>query len=113
MIRSPRPKVIRKRPRIFQHPRTTVIHCGDNEWYCPECMENFAAEAEYYRPGHVWAIDDGKVIFLEDVVVEHRLGRKLNKNEMVIHKNGDVMDNRDDNLEVVEIEKLETDLDSH
>jgi hypothetical protein len=70
-------------------------------------MACYAAEAEHNRPGHVWAVDDGKVIYLEDVVVEHHLGRKLTTKEGVLHKDGDVLNNKLENLEVVNIENLE------
>jgi hypothetical protein len=66
-------------------------------------MESFAADADYKRPGHVWSVEDGEIVFLEDVVVEHHLGRKLKESETVIHRNGDPKDNRFENLEVVEI----------
>lgn len=45
---------------------------------------------------------DGKMVFMEDFIMEHRLGRKLKPNEKVRHKNGDVFDNRDENLELHE-----------
>lgn len=47
---------------------------------------------------------DGKVVFMEDFIMEHKLGRKLTEHERVVHLNGDVFDNRDENLRVIDSE---------
>ena len=107
MLKFPRARTIRKRPRIFKYIKPFSVKCGIHEMYCMECLENFAAQAEYERPGHTWAVENGKVIYLEDVVVEHHLGRELKDNETVIHKNGDILDNRFENLEVIRINEQE------
>ena len=44
---------------------------------------------------------DGKIVYMEDMIMEQRLGRKLRPNERVFHKNGSVFDNRDENLALV------------
>lgn len=51
--------------------------------------------------GHVYRIDGNVAVFMEDMIMESRLGRKLDANERVRHKNGDLLDNRDANLELV------------
>jgi hypothetical protein len=42
-------------------------------------------------------------VFMEDAIMELHLGRKLSTNERVRHKNGDPLDNRDANLELVTV----------
>jgi len=104
----------RKRPRPKPHKFYPILsrshgdceHCD----YCNDCMEKFAAQAENERPSHVWRVDDGKIIYMEDDLMEHRLGRKLKPNETVIHKNGNAKDNRDANLALVTIDNLESEL---
>lgn len=60
------------------------------------------------KNGHVYRYDDnGNLIFMEDAIMEMRLGRKLTDNEEVVHKNGNPLDNRDANLELVVIRSLE------
>lgn len=55
---------------------------------------------------HAVRLDErGKVIYMEDEIMENRLGRKLESYEVVRHKNGNALDNRDSNLEVVIILK--------
>lgn len=57
------------------------------------------------REGHAHRIDEsGKIIFMEDAVMEMKLGRKLTENEEVVHHNGDTLDNRDSNLKLITIE---------
>jgi hypothetical protein len=53
--------------------------------------------------GHVYRIDGNRAIFMEDAIMESRLGRKLTATERVRHKNGDPLDNRSDNLELVTV----------
>jgi hypothetical protein len=60
------------------------------------------------RPGHVWAAENGEIVYMEDKVMESRLGRKLAEDETVIHINGNLLDNRDSNLELVKIPDLGT-----
>lgn len=61
------------------------------------------------RPGHVWRFDDetGRVVYMEDQIMEMEIGRKLTRREEVIHKNGDPLDNRKSNLEIVVVEGIE------
>ena len=112
MLRNQYAMPIRKRPRPKMHKFQPIVSqmnkdvCDDCH-ICNACLESFAAEAEYNRPGHAWAVDDGKVIYLEDVVVEHHLGRKLTTKEGVLHKDGNVLNNKLENLEVINIENLE------
>jgi len=51
--------------------------------------------------GHVYRIDGDHAIFMADTIMESRLGRKLTSSERVRHKNGDPLDNRNENLELV------------
>jgi HNH endonuclease len=110
MIRVPYPKPIRKRPRSkhkFQPILSRMSACEPN-MYCDSCMKEFEDQVESERPGHVWAVKDGKVVYMEDMVVEHHLGRPLLPTEAVLHRNGNLFDNRFENLEVITIEKLDT-----
>lgn len=74
--------------------------------YCDACMEAFRAQVDNERPGHIWIVDKGRVMCLEDMVMELELGRKLRNDEIVVHRNGDVLDCRRENLEVVNLEGL-------
>lgn len=62
-------------------------------------------EIKVEREGHVFRIDDrnGAVIYMEDAIAEMHLGRKLDSFEAVIHRNGNPLDNRWDNLEIVTV----------
>lgn len=53
--------------------------------------------------GHVYRIDGNIAVFMEDAIMESRLGRKLDASERVRHKNGDLLDNRDINLELITV----------
>jgi hypothetical protein len=111
MVRTSYASTIRKRPRPKQHkfyPFVSRSHDGcEHSEYCNDCMDGFAEQAERDRPGHIWAVDKGKVIYLEDVVACHHLGRELKPTETVIHKNADPKDNRFENLEVITIPDME------
>ena len=37
-------------------------------------------------------------VFMEDMIMEHHIGRPLKPNEPVKHRNHDTLDNRDQNL---------------
>lgn len=104
-------RVIRKHSRSWYKFRPIVsrMHQEHNECceICNSCMGRFAEQAENERPGHAWAVVEGNLVFMEDMIVEKRLGRKLEKTETVVHRNGDALDNRDENLEVVKIERLQ------
>ena len=102
---------IRKRPRQKPHKFEAIVSkmndvCHDDH-ICADCMAGYAAEAEYNRPGHAWAVQDGKVIYLEDKISESILGRPLNIREVAVHKNGNVLDNRRDNIEIVIIPDMD------
>jgi len=101
---------IRKRPRRFYKFHPYVSHMNDvchDDYICRKCMACYAAEAEHNRPGHAWRVEDGKIVYMEDDIIAHHLGRKLTTKEGVLHKDGNVLNNRLDNLEVVNIENLE------
>ncbi len=53
--------------------------------------------------GHAYRIDGDVAVFMEDAIMESHLGRKLSVNERVRHKNGDPLDNRDTNLELIAV----------
>lgn len=50
-----------------------------------------------------WRRIDGRKVLEHRHIMEDTLGRKLNRREHVHHKNGDSMDNRPENLEVLDI----------
>lgn len=113
MLRNPYPISIRKRPRRM-HKFVPILSQQDECPYCDECMERFSIEAEEARPGHLWWVmpdsetGEGKVVFVEDYVMEQHLGRKLKPTESIVHKNGDVANNYYTNLEVIDLDGLET-----
>ena len=43
---------------------------------------------------------DGETVYMEDMIMEHVLGRKLQDNETVFHHNGNTLDNQKHNLYV-------------
>ncbi len=101
---------IRKRPRRFYKFHPYVSHMNDvchGDHICNACMEAYAAEAEHNRPGHAWRVEEGKIVYMEDEIFEAHTGRKLKPTEGILHKNGNCLDNRFSNLEVVNIENLE------
>ena len=112
MLRNQYAMPFRKRPRPKMHKfHPYVSHMNDvchDDHICNDCMACYAAEAEHNRPGHAWAVDEGKLIYLEDVVYAHHLGRPLRPTESIVHRNGDVKDNRLENLELITIDTLET-----
>jgi hypothetical protein len=83
--------------------RFTPHRCGQ----CDGCMAHYQKIVDRDRPGHVWTVIDGKIVYMEDAIMEGVLGRKLKYEEQVIHKNGDLFDNRRDNLEIVTVARLE------
>lgn len=54
--------------------------------------------------GHYAPANHGTTIYLHNEVMEVMLGRKLFPWERVRHKNGDTLDNRRENLELVIID---------
>jgi len=55
-----------------------------------------------YRNNKYWELffDDGSRILEHRFIMEQYLNRKLDRNEIVHHKNGDPLDNRIENLEL-------------
>jgi len=43
---------------------------------------------------------DGRTHLVHRIIMEHAIGRKLHRTELIHHKNGDRMDNRIENLEI-------------
>jgi hypothetical protein len=111
MVRNQYAMPIRKRPRPKMHKfHPYVSHMNDvchDDHICNACMEAYAAEAEYNRPGHAWRVEDGKIVYVEDEIMAHHLGRPLKPTEGVMHKNGNTLDNRFDNLELVTLPDME------
>lgn len=54
-----------------------------------------------YKPEHPNAIKKGRYIAEHRWVLEKKIGRYLEKNEIAHHTNGDKKDNRKENLEVM------------
>lgn len=52
-----------------------------------------------YNPGHIQANKDGRVLQHRGIMAE-KMGRRLDPNENVHHKNGNKLDNRIENLEL-------------
>jgi hypothetical protein len=92
-----------RRPRVL-NLSSHADHCD----VCIDCQRAMAEDAEHDRPGHVFSIQHGKIVYLEDAIIETRLGRKLKPTETVLHKDGDPKNNVPENLELVSIETLET-----
>jgi hypothetical protein len=111
MVRTSYASPIRKRPRPKQHKFYPVLSRSHNECshngLCNNCMDDFQAEVDRDRPGHLWRVEDGKLHYKEDDAIENHLGRKLAKNESVIMKNDKPGDCRIENLEVVIIPDME------
>ena len=94
-----------RRPRVWRPYLSAQDSChGDH--VCEACMECFAAEAEHTRPGHLWTVVDGKIVFMEDQVAASMLGRPLLPTEAVVHKNGDPLINTRENLEIVTMPEM-------
>lgn len=50
---------------------------------------------------------DERGVYMEDLIMEKILGRRLRDNETVYHGNGNTLDNRDMNLYVVEFAQVQ------
>lgn len=103
-------EIVRKRPRklrtfrVWLSEHSEEHHCE----VCNDCMAAMQAQVDAERPNHIWRVENGKIHYKEDDVYEEFLGRKLKPTETVIHKNGLFHDCRLENLELVNIEKLDS-----
>lgn len=110
MIHTPYATSIRKRPRPKAHKFYPILsrshedceHCD----LCNECMVELSEQAENERPGHVWTVVEGKVVFMEDAIAQSILGRPLNEKEAAIHKDQNPLNNTRANIEIVTIPDL-------
>ena len=60
------------------------------------------------RPGYrAYRTEGGRVIYMEDEIMENMIGRKLTRREEVRHRNGNTLDNRRENLELVTVVSTE------
>jgi hypothetical protein len=111
MIRLSRPRLRYKRPRFIpQHRFYPVLSEMRKEQeceYCDACLSEFQNQVDSERPGHVWTILKGKVAYIEDCIAESMLGRPLNPDEVVVHKDGNPFHNDRANLEIVKIPDME------
>ena len=107
MTRSSGSRIIRKRARKF-HKFQPILSRSNGCGTCDACMEQMQAQVDRDRPGHVWAVRDGRIVYLEDKVAEAMLARPLNDHEVAVHKNGNPLDNRSENIEIVVIPDLGT-----
>jgi hypothetical protein len=98
----------RRRVRtIFDIRRPSMMFCPDCLERAEQKLKEYSEQAFSERPGHLWRVKDGKVVYKEDDVIEESIGRNLTITEQVVHKNGNILDNRLSNLEIVRIEKWE------
>lgn len=97
---------IRKRPRPKAHKLQPILasmsECEHSD-ICDTCMSKYQTQVDNERPGHVWAVDDNKIIYLEDQIASAILGRPLELTEVAVHRNGDLLDNRRENIEIITI----------
>ena len=101
----------RKRPRPKPHKFIPILSLSRKECehcdVCNECRDKFAEQAENDSPGHAWRVENGKIVYMEDAIMEHHLGRKLKANEQVIHRNNNPLHNTLSNLELITIPDME------
>jgi len=95
-----------RKPRVFRPFLSASGPCQHHE-ICDSCMAACQAQVDSERPNHVWRVENGRVVYKEDDVMEDFLGRKLKPTESVIHKNGVFHDCRLQNLEVVTLPEME------
>ena len=100
-------KILIKRPRKPRVFRPYLSQGQGDCGHCEGCMAAFQDQVDNERPGHAWRVKNGKVVYMEDDIIESHRGRKLDVTEQIIHKNGNVLDNRLENLEIVKVERLE------
>ena len=102
---------VRKRPRPKPHKFYPVLsrsrHECDHCDVCNECMAEFQAQVDRDRPGHVWTVVHGNLVYMEDMIAETMLGRPLLPTETVIHKDLNVKNNSRDNLDIITLPNLE------
>ncbi len=86
---------------VVKHPfeiaKYTNVFCSGS------CYAAFKSTGHINQKGYKIITHDGNLIGEHRVIMERHLGRKLHPREHVHHKNRDTLDNRIDNLEVLEI----------
>lgn len=105
VITSPRYNIVCKncgKDYISTNPKS--VYCSTN------CRQKFEVKknnpnwkgGKYIHKGYVWTLTStGKYIPEQRYIMESILGRNLEKNEVVHHINGDKLDNRLKNLQVM------------
>ena len=91
---------ILRRNGIRLRPRTEWTGKLAGHWKGGRCLTS-GGYWYVYKPDHPHAAERNQYVMEHRLVMEEKLGRYLEPNEIVHHINGDSKDNRPENLEVI------------